>query len=136
MDLNLSSGSSPDHNAAQDLRAGQAALFKTLNTLIVLMIILSFAVNIFLFRQASSIRAQAANARRQSDEARDKVKTMVDNFQRTAVPQMSAFINQLATYASTDPSFAPVLQKYIGQRTPGSPPPSPSPAPLPPAAKK
>jgi hypothetical protein len=136
MDLNLSSGSNPGPDTAQDLRAGQASLFKAFNTLVVLTIVLSFAVNIFLFRQASSIRAQAVNARKQSDEAREKVKTMVENFQRTAVPQMSAFINQLAAYAGTDPSFAPVLQKYIGQRPAGGAAPSPAPAPLPPPVKK
>lgn len=75
-----------------------------LNAALVALVVLSFAVNLFLAKQMRMIRAKVT-------ESRPIIQRMQAEFQRKE-PNMQKFIGALQSFATTNPEFQPVLMRY------------------------
>ncbi|MBK8001323.1 MAG: hypothetical protein IPK15_22110 [Verrucomicrobia bacterium] len=75
-----------------------------LNAALVALVVLSFAVNLFLAKQMRMVRAKVT-------ESRPIIQRMQAEFQRKE-PNMQKFISTLQSFATTNPEFQPVLMRY------------------------
>ena len=83
------------------LRSEVQSLRTMLSFTLLLMFVFSFCVNIFLFRQASAMSAQANEAQ-----------MVVGSFENGGAAQAIDFWNKLNDYARTHADFAPIINKY------------------------
>ena len=116
----------PDSN---QLAQAVETLRRQFQTTLIILIILSGAINLYLLRQFTTLRKEIAVVEPQ-------VKKMASDFERVTRPLMNSFLKQLTDYAQTHPDFRPLLAKYNIQRTPasaGTATPIPAPATPPPA---
>lgn len=92
----------PEPGAANvDLAKSVAGLRSALHVVLIVLVVMTSALSIFLFRQV-------AMARRQVSEATEYVL----NYQRTTEPSIARFVGQLQVFARTNAEFAPILSKY------------------------
>lgn len=91
--------------AGTDLRAPLESLRHLVNTLLVLMIVLSGTLWIFL-------RWQVRYTSRELEFYRPQATNMIAQFQRGPGPVGDEFVRQLSEYARSHPDFAPILAKY------------------------
>jgi hypothetical protein len=95
--------------------ANLAQAFETLRkqfqTTLIVLIILSGAINLYLLRQFTVLRKEVATIEPQ-------VTQLVADYQRVTVPLVNTFLKQLSDYAQTHPDFRPVLAKYNIQGAP------------------
>ena len=85
----------------QNLRAQVDSLLKLFSATLVVLLIISGALNLFLLRQMMTVRKD--------------VMTMgptVVNYEKNDLPQLQNFVALLQNYAKTHPDFVPVLAKY------------------------
>lgn len=75
-----------------------------LTAALVALVVLSFAVNLFLAKQMRMVRAKVT-------ESRPIIQRMQAEFQRKE-PNMQKFISSLQSFATTNPEFQPVLMRY------------------------
>lgn len=99
----------PETPTLSGLQQDLENLRQVLHGLLAVLIILTFGLNVFFFRQVTL-------ARRQVHEAAD----YLANYQRTAEPAIQRFLTQLQDFAKTNRDFAPILTKYAS--LPGNPP--------------
>jgi hypothetical protein len=85
------------------------SLRRLLQGLVVSLIALSAGVNIFMLRQVSVVRRQAAELRQ-----------LVTDYQTNNVPVMNKFVADLQNFSKLYPDFAPVLAKYSKTPAPQS----------------
>jgi hypothetical protein len=78
-----------------------------------ILIMLSGALNLYLYRQYSTLRKEAAAMEPQ-------VVQLADGYQRATVPLVNKFLSQLTDYTKTHPDFQPILDKYRVQASPTS----------------
>jgi Ni,Fe-hydrogenase I cytochrome b subunit len=89
-------------SSVEGLRNELQALRAVVSFALVLMFVFSICVNIFLFRQATTLGGQVANAQ-----------NMVSAFESAGGgAQVVDIWNKLNDYARTHPDFQPVINKY------------------------
>lgn len=88
----------------RELREQYWALRKQMVTLLVLVIVVSGALNMFLLRQFTYARNDLANVQRQTAQIKEA-------YNREA-PIMQDFVRKLAEYGKSHPDFAPIVKKY------------------------
>ena len=88
-----------------ELRAQCAWLSKQIKTILIFLIILSGAVNIFLLRQWQYSRRDLAAVKPTAER-------VIAEYQKVNAPAMDAFIQKLTVYGRTNRGFAPILQRY------------------------
>lgn len=114
---------------SRQLAQAVETLRRQFQTTLIILIILSGAINLYLLRQFTTLRKEIAVVEPQ-------VKKMASDFERVTRPLMNSFLKQLTDYAQTHPDFRPLLAKYNIQSTPagaGAATPIPAPATPPPA---
>ena len=92
----------PDSN---QLAQAVETLRRQFQTTLIILIILSGAINLYLLRQFTTLRKEIAVVEPQ-------VKKMASDFERVTRPLMNSFLKQLTDYAQTHPDFRPLLAKY------------------------
>lgn len=105
MDMDNIENQSPAPSDINRLDAELAALRHLVNSVLILLIIVSGTLGIFLFRQYRTTHAQA-------QMMGPRVQRLAETFQRNEAPQLQAFVNRLVDYGRTHPDFAPILAKY------------------------
>jgi hypothetical protein len=100
--------------AEDALQAQVHSLRKLFSCTLVALIILSFGVNVFIWRQMSLTRQQL-----------DENSRMVAEYRRVTEPRIRDLLGRLEVFAAANRDFQPILAKYI--------PPRPQPAPATPA---
>jgi hypothetical protein len=116
-----------------ELREQHAGLRRQMVNMLILVIILSGALNMFLLRQYTYARKDLANVRPQAQQ--------VINAYKKDAPIMGEFVRRLAEYGKTHPDFEPIVTKYNlhpqqAQAPAGAPSAAaPAPAPAQPAQK-
>ncbi len=77
-------------------------------------IVLSCSFSLYLFKQISMLRRQAAD-----------MEAFVTDYETNTRPRIETFVNELTQFAKANPDFSPILNKYLQQGTPatGTPPP-------------
>jgi hypothetical protein len=76
-----------------------------LQAILIILIMLSGALNLYFYRQYSLLRKEQALLEPQ-------VAQLNDGYQRATIPLMSKFLSQLTDYANAHPDFKPILDKY------------------------
>jgi len=103
--MNETEGSfkSPGDSGVEELRNDVESLRTSVTMALFFLFIFSFCVNVFLFRQATAMGAQAAQAR-----------LMVTSWAAGSPMQIQAadFWNKLAEFSKTHPDFVPIMNKY------------------------
>lgn len=94
----------PRYSSAPGLQEQLDALQRTVVIALVLMIILSGALNLFLLRQVKFSRTDLANTKPQA--------TALINDYTKAMPMMNEFVNRVREYGRTHPDYMPILVKY------------------------
>jgi len=108
----------------QALREELHRLRLLLNTTLLAMLLLSVAVNAFLFHQDRTVQTQLNEARR-----------MVQEFQTVKWPLVNKLVTNLQSFAQVHSDLNPILERYgIKPVAPGQASP-PAPAPLPSAGR-
>jgi hypothetical protein len=92
---------SPASPGTEDLKETCAALRHQLNTVLILLLIVSGTLTIFFFRQSTLARKD-----------RDLLSQNVTSYQQDAVPALNEFMAKLREYAKTHPDVVPILAKY------------------------
>ena len=96
---------------------------------LIILIMLSGAINLYLYRQYNTLRKEAIVLEPQ-------VEQMNEGYERTTVPLRNKFLSLLMDYTKAHPDFQPIMDKYKVQAVPASTAPSAAqPAPLPPPAQ-
>lgn len=96
--------STPPPDSANFVQAFET-LRKQFQTTLIVLIILSGAINLYLLRQFTVLRKEIATVEPQ-------VKQMAADYERVTKPLVNSFLKQLTDYAQTHPDFRPVLAKY------------------------
>ena len=98
----------PSANPSSDPTAALAALqqaYQSLRTLIhtvlVILLVLTWSVNIFLLKQLSLVRNEV-----------DERQRFVAEYEKNTVPLMSEFLIRLQGFTKTNPDFTNILHKY------------------------
>ena len=85
----------------EDLRETCAALRHQLNSVLVLLFLVSATLGFFFLRQSSEVGKQ-----------RDMLKQVVENYQRNTEPAVNNFTGKLREYGKAHPDVMPILVKY------------------------
>ncbi len=105
-----------------------ASLQSVVTMIVAGLLILTVAVNVFIWRQVRVVRNQLADERRQIDEY------------NRADPAVRDLLRRLQAFAASNPDFQPVIARYAepstNQAAPKTVPKSPAPATAPKAAPK
>jgi hypothetical protein len=91
----------PNSPGSEDLKATCAALRHQLNTVLILLLIVSGTTGIFFLRQVNLARAQIKN-----------FAPVVAEYQQTSVPIIEEFAARLREYGKTHQDVVPILAKY------------------------
>lgn len=86
---------------SEDLKATCAALRHQLNTVLILLLIVSGTTGIFFLRQVNMARGQIKN-----------FTPVVANYQQNTKPIIDDFVARLREYAKTHQDVVPILAKY------------------------
>jgi hypothetical protein len=82
-----------------------------LQATLIILIMLSGALNLYLYRQFSTLRKEVAAIEPQ-------VAQLNDGYQRATVPLKNKFLSLLTDYTKTHPDFQPIMDKYGIQAAP------------------
>jgi hypothetical protein len=88
-------------NSSEDLKATCALLRHQLNSVLVLLLVVSATSTIFFMRQAGEAGKQ-----------RDAIQRIVTEYNQTSEPALNEFTAKLREYARTHPDVVPILTKY------------------------
>jgi hypothetical protein len=94
-----------DSEAVVDLGQQLFTLKTMLVMTLVALLVLSAAVNLFLYKQMRMTRAVL-------NDLRPKVGQVYSEFRKVREPAVKNFIGALQTFSSTNRSFQPILEKY------------------------
>jgi hypothetical protein len=95
----------PSQPAANDLQEQYHALRQTLNTMLVLLVMVSGTLTIFLVRQWRFAKTDL-------DMLRPQAAQIINDYNRVSAPAMQDFMRRLAEYSRSHPDFAPIAAKY------------------------
>jgi hypothetical protein len=102
--------------SAPDLAQEVKQLRKLVQTTLVLVVLLSFSLNLFLFRLFSTTRKDA-------EAARPQINQMLAQYQANQLPALTNFLARLVEYSKAHPDLNPILEKYnIKPRPPSTAP--------------
>ena len=106
-----------DQSELQDLRAQCQSLRQLVSALLVLVLLVSGALDIYLLRQWRMVRAELQRRGPQ-------ISQFVAEYNRVSAPAITDFIKRLNDYERTHPDFTPILIKYNlkGNMATGAPP--------------
>jgi len=98
------------------------ALKQLVNTILILVVIMSGALTVFLYRQYTLIHEQTEGFRRQFNETEAQYQQVK--------PRMDDFARRISEFARTHPDFAAMVAKYgvTTAKAPSAPGPAPAPA--------
>jgi hypothetical protein len=88
-----------------DLQAQCDALRHLVNSMLILVIVISGTFNIYLLRQWRTTSKDLAGIQKQAEQ-------MVAEYQRVSGPLMNDFVTKITEYGRTHPDFAPIMAKY------------------------
>lgn len=91
----------PASNSTEDLKATCASLRHQLNSVLILLLIVSSTLTVFFLRQSTLARKD-----------RDLLSQTVTEYQQNAVPALNEFTAKLREYAKTHSDVVPILVKY------------------------
>ena len=94
-----------EQSEVQELRAQCQSLRQVISALLVLVLMISGALDIFLLRQFRMARAEVQRRGPQ-------VTQFVAEYNRVSVPAISEFLKRLNEYEKAHPDFGPILVKY------------------------
>lgn len=100
-------------SSAEDLTRAVARLQTQLQAALVLMIMVTGALNLYLLRQYVALRKDVQRLEPQ-------VGQMMDIYNKATVPLARVFLGHLADYARQHPDFQPILDRYRVQVGPGT----------------
>lgn len=95
------SSSSP----ANDWQLKYEGLQQTVNTMLVLLVVVSGTLTIFLVRQWRFAKTDL-------DVLRPQAAQIISDYNRLSAPAMQEFLRKLGEYSKTHPDFAPIAAKY------------------------
>jgi hypothetical protein len=114
---------------SESLADAVATLRVQFQAALIIMIMLSGALDLYLLRQYTSLRKEVAALEPQ-------VGQMLADYQRVSVPLINSFLGKLTEYAKTHPDFQPILTRYnVQAAAPAAAPATPQPAASQPATK-
>ncbi len=116
----------PDPVETAALRQSIGELRNLVHFVIGLAILLTLAVNVFMYYQTQVLRAQAATLQRSVEE----MSAVVSQYETNSVPWFERFAMDLHRLAARDPEIAKLVTKYQ------LPQPTNAPSPLPPAVSR
>ena len=87
-----------------DLQAQCDALRHLVNSMLILVIVISGTFNIYLLRQWKTTSKDL-------DGIRPQAAQMVAEYQRVSAPLMNDFVTKITEYGRTHPDFAPIMSK-------------------------
>jgi len=118
----------PDTPASSDLIQAVAALRVQLQATLVILIMITGALNLYLLRQYVALRKDVALLEPQ-------VSQMMALYDKVTIPLARTFLGQLNEFARQHPDFQPILDRYRVLTPPatGAPPAATGPAATPPA---
>jgi hypothetical protein len=90
---------------ANDLQAKDEGLQQTVNTMLVLLVVVSGTLTIFLVRQWRFAKTDL-------DTLRPQAAQIISDYNRLSAPAMQEFLRKLTDYSKTHPDFAPIAAKY------------------------
>lgn len=90
---------------AQSVAIAIISLRAQLQATLIIMIMISGALNLYLLRQW-------LNARKDLAAVEPQVSQMVGEYQRMTVPLVSKFLSQLTDFSKVHPDFQPILARY------------------------
>jgi len=93
--------SSSQTGAVESLQQAYQSLRTLLHTVLVILLVLTWSVNIFLLKQLSLVRNEVAERQR-----------FVTEYEKNTVPLMSEFLTRLQGFTKTNPDFTNILHKY------------------------
>ena len=96
---------STDESELRELRAECQSLRQVLGSLLVLVLMISGAFDIYLWRQVRAVRTEV--------KARGpKVGEFVAEYNKVSAPAIADFVNKLKNYERTHPDLTPILKRY------------------------
>lgn len=103
----------PETSNAQDLVEAVASLRVQLQATLILLIMITGALNIYLLRQYVALRKDVAILEPQ-------VGQMMAVYDKVTIPLARTFLGQLTEFARQHPDFQPILNRYQVQVLPGT----------------
>ncbi len=94
-----------EHSELADLRRQLDRLQQAVISALVLVIVISGALNLFLLRQVKYSRTDLAVIRPEAE-------SLVAAYTKTGAPALAEIIKQFTAYGRTHPNFRPILIKY------------------------
>jgi len=91
----------PSEPKTEDLKQTCAALRYQLNSVLMLLLVVSGTLTIYFFGQSTQARKQ-----------RDAFQQTVDDYNQKTLPVLTDFTGKLREYAKTHPDVVPILAKY------------------------
>ena len=86
-------------------------LRKQILTILVLVIVVSGALNVFLLRQWRYVNTDNKALKQQAEP-------LINEYQKVIGPRLDEFVNRIEEYGKTHPDFKPIMTKYGLPRTP------------------
>jgi len=108
---------SADRSEVRALRAECQSLRQMLASVLILILMISGAFDIFVWRQLRVVKAEV--------KARGpRITEFVDEYNKLSRPAIADFVNKLKNYERTHPDLTPILKRYsLGNSAPtGAPP--------------
>jgi hypothetical protein len=90
---------------SEDLQAQVTSLRSLVNTLLILVIVVSGTLNIYFWRQYRTSKGDLNAINQQAP-------TIINDYNTKQGPMMDEFIKKIAEYGRTHPDFAPIMTKY------------------------
>ena len=87
--------------ALESLQQAYQSLRTLIDTVLMILLVLTWSVNIFLLKQLSLVRNEVAERQR-----------FVTEYEKNTVPLMSEFLTRLQGFTKTNPDFTNILHKY------------------------
>ena len=109
---------SPARNDLAELHAQYDALRQLVNTILILLVIVSGTLTIFLLREYKAVHKEVVAVRPQYTEA-------VARFEQMK-PKMEDFERRITEFARTHPEFAAIIAKYAPRRPAAAAPAAPT----------
>jgi hypothetical protein len=121
--------STASQSEVTELQAQCLWLRKQLQTVLILMIIVSGTLCLYMWRQVRYTGADLRGIRPQAEQ-------VITEYNKISGPSMDNFVRNVAAYGQTHPDFAPIMAKYGLSAAANLPPPKSATAPPPAAAPK
>src|ERR1051326_482105 len=105
-----------DQKELQELKAQYQSLQQVVSALLVLVLIVAGALDIFSWRQLRMARAEL-------NRRGPQITQFVAEYNQVSAPAISEFVKKLNEYQKTHPDFGPILTKYhLNSGPTGAPP--------------